>query len=96
MSEANGEGPREGKQVGRFTIEKNVRLVVGDSRRGEMRELALEMEFGDSVFVPTEKDKQTLSSAINNSGFAVRSAKEGAGFRVWKLQKQKPYETRGA
>jgi hypothetical protein len=73
-----------------YKIDKDV--PVPKHRDGAWINLASKMEVNDSVFVKTEKEKNSLSSAINRSGGSCISSKEEKGFRVWKIEKKTKQE----
>jgi len=71
----------------RFKIEKNVPITGTPT---EFTELAMDMEYLDSVVVETELEKRKLTAALNNRGFGYKTRREGGTqFRIWKLQKHR-------
>jgi hypothetical protein len=67
---------------GEFKIDKGVPVpnITG------WRALALAMDFGDSVFVKTDKETASVSHAIRSIGAKPVQRKERNGYRVWKIK----------
>jgi hypothetical protein len=69
-------------------IDKNVPIPKRKAHWGKFSETAEAMQEGDSVFVGTFKDANTLSNSIGRKHplgkGAVRAQRDG-GYRVWRV-----------
>lgn len=71
-------------------IDKNVEMPGRKDRPGKWKDLAKQMEVGDSVFfedvTPMDNPVRSLRTAATTLGQRVRSISIDGGVRVWRIE----------
>ena len=71
----------------KLRIEKDIPIPVS-GQSSELMMLVKKMEVGDSIFVTTKKEVNSVRSLIERNAFRPVSRREGKGWRVWKTKRE--------
>lgn len=69
-----------------YKIEKGIPTPKKIEAYGTWRQLARKMKKGDSVFVPSKKERASLFYALKREGFTPQTKAEKNGYRVWRIK----------